>query len=239
MDFLGVDGFVGSWSGNRSKQVAEFLSSWLEQVIQATETWISADITKGERWSPSISDELEATNVGIICLDKDNLDSNWILFEAGALSKMKNAMVCTFLLDVQPSDVEQPLGQFQHTLFDKEDIWKLVQDINQKLLEVGEKQVSERNLKSVFDRFYPDLEKELKHIASTEAQKKSARRSDHELLEEVLQTVRAIKYDLSKDKVENESLPKVSKKEIEEFLPFIRTERFRRATISDIEPQAV
>jgi len=186
-----------SWSGNRSKQVAEFLSSWLEQVIQATETWISVDITKGERWSPSISNELEKTNIGIICLDKDNLDSNWILFEAGALSKMKNAMVCTFPLDIQPSDVKQPLGQFQHTLFKKEDIWKLVQDINQKLLKVGEKQVSERNLESIFNRCYSELEAQLEQIASIEANKKDAIRSDNELLDEILQTVRAIKYDLS------------------------------------------
>jgi len=140
---------------------------------------------------------LEKTNVGIICLDKDNLDSNWILFEAGALSKMKNAMVCTFLLDIQPSDVKQPLGQFQHTLFKKEDIWKLVQDINQKLLEVGEKQVSERNLESIFNRCYSELEAELGQVASSEANKKDAIRSDNELLDEILQTVRAIKYDLS------------------------------------------
>src|SRR5688572_19220319 len=104
-----------SWSGERSKAVAETLSVWLGQVIQAVDPWISSDIEKGARWNPEIAARLEQSRVGIICLTKENLDAKWILFESGALSKTKDAYVCTLLLDIDPSDVEQPLGQFQHT----------------------------------------------------------------------------------------------------------------------------
>src|SRR6266700_7074493 len=108
-----------SWSGSRSRAVAEALSEWLRKVIQVVEPWISIDIEKGARWSPEIAERLEHSNVGIFCLTRDNLAAPWILFEAGAISKKKGAHVCTFLLDLQAADVEPPLGQFQHTSRDK------------------------------------------------------------------------------------------------------------------------
>jgi hypothetical protein len=76
-----------SWSGLRSKHVAEALEDWLAQVIQAVEPWISQDIDKGSRWGAEIADRLERSKVGIICLTKNNLNSKWIHYEAGALSK--------------------------------------------------------------------------------------------------------------------------------------------------------
>src|SRR5215218_11257815 len=100
-----------SWSQSRSKAVAEAFARWISQVIQAAEPWLSSDIEKGARWSAEISARLEESKIGIICLTRENLDSRWILFEAGAISKAKGAHVCTLLLDVEPSDVEQPLGQ--------------------------------------------------------------------------------------------------------------------------------
>lgn len=75
-----------SWSGERSKVVAKSLSEWLEQVLQAVEPWISTDIEKGKRWDGEISQKLEQSKVGIICLTKDNLESTWLHFEAGAIS---------------------------------------------------------------------------------------------------------------------------------------------------------
>lgn len=73
-----------SWSGERSKQVANLLSSWLCCVIQATRPWISSkDIDRGSLWFSEINDQLKDTSVGIICLTKENKDRPWILFEAG------------------------------------------------------------------------------------------------------------------------------------------------------------
>ena len=98
-----------SWSGDRSKAIAETFTSWISQVIQAADPWISRDIAKGARWGPEVSDRLSSSKVGIVCLTPENLASPWILFEAGALSKTKDAYVCTFLLDLKPADVEEPL----------------------------------------------------------------------------------------------------------------------------------
>jgi hypothetical protein len=177
--------------GGAYKETAECLSSWIRQVIQAAETWISLDIQKGIRWNDQIKNELEQSKVGIICLNKDNLQSEWVLFEAGALSKTQDAHVCTFLLDISPADVKPPLGQFQHTLFVKEDIRKLVQTINDKIIAVGEKTIPEKDLNEVFDVFYPRLEEKLNAIQNEKSVDGQVKRTDREILEEILQTIRA------------------------------------------------
>jgi hypothetical protein len=38
-----------SWSGDRSKAVAQVLAEWLSKVVQATDARISSDISKGVR----------------------------------------------------------------------------------------------------------------------------------------------------------------------------------------------
>jgi TIR domain-containing protein len=64
-----------SWSGERSKAVAEVFASWIGDVIQVVEPWISVDIKSGVRWSEEIRAKLERSKVGIACLTKENLKS--------------------------------------------------------------------------------------------------------------------------------------------------------------------
>ena len=140
-----------SWSKDKSKLTAEALNKWLPKVIQVVEPWISPDIEKGKRWSQEINDNLEKTKIGIFCLNQENLNEPWILFEAGAMAKTKDAYVCTFLLDIKPTDVHQPLGQFQHTKYEKEDIRKLVHTINSALGKYNEKELTKEVLDEAFE----------------------------------------------------------------------------------------
>jgi hypothetical protein len=92
--------------------------------MQALDPWISVeDIDKGQQWGRSLADELESTHAGVICLTPENLTAPWLLFEAGALSKLyKEARVCTYLIDMLYADVPPgPFSEFQHTLAIKED----------------------------------------------------------------------------------------------------------------------
>jgi len=181
-----------SWSQERSRAVAEILARWLAQVIQAAEPWISADIEKGARWGPEISSRLESSRVGIICLTPENLESAWILFEAGALSKTKDAYVCTFLLDLTPAGVEPPLAQFQHTQFAKEDVLKLVQTINTAVERSGEKALPSAVLLDVFETFWPQLENKISEILAMKPSIAPPRRSEADVLDEILSTVRSL-----------------------------------------------
>lgn len=178
-----------SWSGGRSKSVAETLGTWISQVIQAVDPWISSAIEKGVRWQAEIADRLEEAKVGIICLTSSNLTEPWILFEAGALSKAKESYVCTFLLDVGAADIEPPLGQFQHTIFTKADVFKLVQTINRSVQENGERGLTDQTLNGVFEKFWPELEASLNKIIA-EKEEKPAQRPSRALLEEILAIVR-------------------------------------------------
>jgi hypothetical protein len=179
-----------SWSKEKSRLTAEALNKWLPKVIQAVEPWISPEIEKGKRWSPEINDNLENSKVGIFCLDQENLNEPWILFEAGAMAKTKDAYVCTFLLDLTPTDVQQPLAQFQHTKYEKEDVKKLVHTINSALEKYNEKALKKEVLNEAFDKYWVDLDEELKEIKKKNQPKASIKRSDRELLEEMLEILR-------------------------------------------------
>ena len=181
-----------SWSGARSRAVAECLQVWLSQVIQAVEPWISVDIEKGSRWGPEITSKLEKSRVGIICLTRDNLESRWILFEAGALSKTMDAYVCTLLLDVNPTDVEPPLSQFQHTTANRDDFMKLLQTINAAVLKNNERALTDTVLASVFETFWPALEKRLEGIRAQTTTGAAPVRPTADILDELLATVRGI-----------------------------------------------
>ena len=183
-----------SWAKEKSKLTAEALSQWLPQVIQAVEPWVSTNIEKGKRWNSEINDNLEKTKFGIICLNKDNLNEPWILFEAGALAKTRDAQVWTFLLDISYTDVEEPLSQFQHTKYEKEDIRKLIGDINNSLEKSGGKSLKKDLLDIMFDKFWPDLDKKLTEIKKTKPSSAIQMRPDREILDEILENVRKINY---------------------------------------------
>lgn len=146
-----------SWSGQRSKAVAELISDWIKCVIQVSRPWISTrDIDRGAIWFSEISDQLKNTSAGIICLTQENKDKPWILFETGALAKgLSTSRVCTFLVDLQPSDLEDPLAQFNHTMPEKSSMWELVRSLNGCVAEQG---LDERILEQVFKTYWPQFE---------------------------------------------------------------------------------
>ena len=152
-----------SWSGDRSKKLAEALRKWLPNVIQALDPWMSSeDIPKGKRWRTNIGQRLEGTHVGIICLTKENLAAPWILFEAGALAKVvKESFICTYLLDLTPTELADPLAMFQATVADKDDTLKLLNTINNAL---GDKAISEQHVNNAFEKWWPDLQKDIDNI---------------------------------------------------------------------------
>jgi hypothetical protein len=176
-----------SWSGERSQAIAEGLRDWLPKVIQAVQPWMSAvDIERGARWSSDIAVELGQTSFGILCLTPENLDSSWIHFEAGALSKtLENAFVCPYLYDLQPSDLKGPLVQFNAAKANKEDTQKLILTINASLAEP----LSEDVVCESCELWWPKLESTLNSIPETEAAGKKER-PEREILEEILELVR-------------------------------------------------
>jgi TIR domain len=180
-----------SWSGTRSRAVAEALNDWLKRVIQAVKPFFSPiDIEKGAKWSNELDAVLEGTRFGIICLTPDNLNDKWIHYETGALSKTSDAMIWTFLHGINYGDVPQPLGKFQHTVAEKEDVFNMLMSINKRLQDVDGIPLESEVLSESFNRYWPDLEEKLKAAESIGAAVESPRK-EKDILLEILEIVRS------------------------------------------------
>lgn len=120
------------------------------------------------------------------------MNEKWIFFESGALSNNPEIKVCTFLIDLKPTEIDQPLGKFQHTIFSKDDVKKLIITINSQLEKNDGPSLDESTLTTVFEKFWPDLETELKGILSSGTKQEAPKRNEKAMIEEILETVRNI-----------------------------------------------
>jgi hypothetical protein len=181
-----------SWSGALSQKIAQALAEWLPAALQNVKPYFSPEDTeKGSLWDTVIASELKDSKVGIICLTRYNTEKPWILFEAGALSKsMEEANVCTLLFSLEPADVKPPLARFQATQFTKADFKRLIATINDT---AGDARLEARVLDTVFDKWWPELEANVNRILTSHTEDGTVkRRTERDLLEEVLQICRAI-----------------------------------------------
>ncbi len=153
-----------SWSGPQSRKVAEALNTWLKEVLPGIKPWISTeDIAKGSAWFPALLGRLEAARFCIICITPENARSPWLYFEAGAIAgKSTEARVCSYLIGVDGGQLASgPLGQFQWTVAEKADTWKLLRDINKHLQSGAHNELLlERN----FELQWPRLEQMLEAV---------------------------------------------------------------------------
>ena len=182
-----------SWSGKRSKAVANALREWLPLVLQYVEPWVSdKDIAAGDRWAQALTEKLDTANFGIICVTPENIGSEWLVFEAGALSKsMLDGKVIPLLFGLDSSDLGGPLSQFQAQKMDKTGIMAVVRAINK----AAEKRASEQIIEQLVPTLWPRLAASLERISDTSM---SARhmRPQHEVLEELVSGIRGINAQL-------------------------------------------
>lgn len=204
-----------SWSEKQSEYVASALHSWIPNVLQTVQPWMSSkNIGAGERWSQQISDELEKTNFGIICVTKNNLNSPWLLFEAGALAKqIKNSYVCPYLINIEPTEIpEGPLSQFQAktaTLTGTKELLKTINsviDINHRL--------KEDQVGRTFEKWWPDLENEINSLPNKNKDNDKLARKPEEMIPEILDIVRGIQRKQSKSFLYNNVNKDLTNKEI-------------------------
>ena len=180
-----------SWSGEQSKKLGETLRDWLPAVIQfVTPYFTPEDMEKGTKWLTEISKELSESQIGILCVTRENIHSDWILFEAGALSKtLEKSHVCPVLFGISNTDLAGPLKQFQTTEFEKSDIRRLLSVINS---QIGEAKLQPKTLDTVFEKWWPELEEKISQILAEVDEPEEPIRSDRDLLEEILQLSRVV-----------------------------------------------
>jgi len=181
------------WSEESSRKVAEALYEFLKSVLQAPDYFISTeDVEAGQLWSNVIAGELEATHIGIACLTKQNLNSRWIHFESGAISKVsEKSKVMPYLIGVKKSDVEQPLAKFQMVKADKSGTRRLVKSLiaeSSMLPWTPDEKAVMRSFSALWD--------ELREVISSSAGEhqnngeQQPQRADEDLMVEILSIVR-------------------------------------------------
>jgi hypothetical protein len=190
-------GLFISWSGN-SREIAEMLYEWLPTTLHSIEPWMSdQDIAKGSRFLEEIDRALVQCKAGLVCLTPENCQSVWVAFEAGALaSRMSSSkLVIPLILRMRHADVPGPLSMFQASMMTKNDMLRLVLNLNE-LNDDGDK-ISEKRLTTTFLGVWPNLERQLP--ALEEATKTGIpvqgppEKSDTQLLEEILDVTKSVR----------------------------------------------
>ena len=175
-----------SWSGDRSRAIAEELRDWLPTIVQSLEPFISTqDVPVGGRGLNVLASELQDCSFGILCLTQENKQGQWIHFEAGALSKVIEASrVVPLLLDLKISDLTGPLVQFQAiAIEDRDGVFALIKA----LAEQSSPPIAESRLQRLFEKFWPELEEKVSQLkVAAASEPKHDARSEREILEEIL-----------------------------------------------------
>ncbi|MDR0897468.1 MAG: toll/interleukin-1 receptor domain-containing protein [Oscillospiraceae bacterium] len=186
-----------SWSGDRSHAVAIALKDFIEDIIPSVDTFVSdKDIVSGERWNQRLERELRENEYGILCVTRDNMNSRWLLFEAGALSNLSIPVV-PYLFDLEPSDLTgSPLLQFQSSIYRNADnAKKLIKDIHDAC---GKDKREPARLDRAFEVWYQKFEDALvKIVPVNEAQEAEKVDATRTALAEILAISRSTQMILS------------------------------------------
>lgn len=181
-----------SWSGTKSKLVAQTLKPWLEDVFPGIDAFVSdTDVWLGDQWFKTIDGELRESHFGIICVTRQNMNSQWLNYEAGALANQLTGRVVPFLVDLgDSSQLTGPLTQFQGSIVPTQDnVWKLLRSINDRM----ETQRQEDSLRRTFDKWWADLDGKIQEINRLPEQTPAAgERKPIDMIPEILETVRLI-----------------------------------------------
>lgn len=180
-----------SWSGERSKMVASALKVWMPDVLVYVKAWASAhDIDAGVRWNHELTKLLSKSSIGIIIVTPENQNAPWLMFEAGALSKsLEHSRVIPLLVGLKPSDLETPLSQFQCVESNKVGFEKIIDCLNN----LSDEPLPSDRVKRILDNWWHSLEPKLDEAKKYQFDNKVIRkRSDRDVLNEVLNLVRSI-----------------------------------------------
>lgn len=192
-----------SWSGDMSREIGEAFRHWLPSVLQFVKPYFTPDdIGKGTKWDGEIQSELKDSSVGIFCVTPESVNSAWMMFEAGAVSKtVEKSHVCPVLFGMDSLSVG-PLANFQQTRFNETDMLRLIVTINN----AGQNaKLDDKTRDGVFKKWWPDLERPVAEIIQKYAHSmpKLPARDEREILEEILVLTRQLvaERDISRKQV--------------------------------------
>ena len=158
-----------SWSGERSKAVAEALYDVVSVALPHVPFLLSPrDLRAGAFWMEELSRLLEGSDFGILCLTPENRRASWVLFEAGAISKrVGRTCVVPYVFDFPIEALEFPLAAFQAVQADKDGTHRLFKSLNQAFA----LEVPAEKLNRIFEIHWPQLWERIANVRAMAAPK--------------------------------------------------------------------
>ncbi|PZO47703.1 MAG: hypothetical protein DCF16_17395 [Alphaproteobacteria bacterium] len=135
---MSTDIFI-SWSGEKSKKVANRLADFLEDVLGVKAYTSDKEMKPAQNWRDELERRLSEAKFCIMCLSIENIDAPWMMWESGAIwqarkhaeadSSDRNERVCPFLIDFPPGELPSlagPLGGVNVVRYGEDEVRKLV-----------------------------------------------------------------------------------------------------------------
>ena len=169
--------------------MANALKDWIPLIVQHSEPFVSdKDVSAGDRWAQAIAGELESSNFGILCITPENISSEWIMLEAGALSKaMQDAKVIPLLFGLELSDLSGPLQQFQALKVDEQGMLDALKAINA----ASDNKTDEATIERLVPALWSDLQAKIDAIPER-AEAEKHMRPQTEIMEDLVSQVRGL-----------------------------------------------
>jgi hypothetical protein len=193
-----------SWAGKASHEVAKSLKDWIPLVFGGVNCWVSSyDLPSGKLWTTELFEQLELSNVGIVVITLENMESPWILFEAGALSKnLKISRVIPYLVGIRKSELRGPFAQFQAIEADRDGTKHLIHSIREFCQSSESEVVVNHRFHAFWPKFHEELEKSQK-LLSNNFQAQAISPIDHQFAVSRLETQVSNLTDMIRDLVQN------------------------------------
>jgi len=195
-----------SWAGDRANAIGSGFHEFLPDVVNAIQPFMSGtNIDKGTRWGEVLNGSLQESSCAIVCLTRESMNSVWVAFEAGAISRAAGgtdgarSRIWTYLSGLEAKDLHlTPFAEYQATSATQEETFRLVRSINQ----LSPDPVSAESLKRRFDAvFWPNFSKELDRVRDmpdTPGGPTPVSGPENEMLSEILTTLRSVQRDVSR-----------------------------------------
>lgn len=158
-----------SWSKSKSKELALSTRNFLQGMFRnSIKIWMSSEsIPYGSMFQGEINAALQRSEKCIAFITADNYKAPWIMYEVGAISKNciqgnnKNAIIPIMFDKIDKNLLYgNPLDQFQQVKFRKEEIKKLIIEINETVNEFPDRET----LVSQFELNWVHYEREINAV---------------------------------------------------------------------------
>jgi len=198
-----------SWAGERANAIGTGFHEFLPDVVNAVQPFMSGmNIDKGTRWGEVLSGSLQESSCAIVCMTRESMQSVWVAFEAGAVSRAAGgadgarSRIWTYLSGVEMKDLTfTPFAEYQATAATQDETLRLIRSINQ----LSPDPVSPETLKRRFDAvFWPNFAAVLDRVHNWNEhgpavpQRDGAEPNTGDMLLEILNTLRSLQRDVNR-----------------------------------------